>query len=80
MRERTFAEARRAAAQDSTQPTDKLAISSAIFGGMIVALLFLVRAITLPAPPVPDVAQMLNPDTDPPPHAQVGHVPSNGQP
>lgn len=80
MRERTYLEARRAAAQDSTQPTDKLAVGSALFGGIVVTLLFVLRAIVLPAPPLPSVSQIVNPQSDPPPHVQAGHVASNGQP
>jgi hypothetical protein len=74
MRERTFAEARRAAAQDSTQPTDKVAVGTALFGGILVTLLFVLRAITLPAPPVPEISQLLNPPADAP-HVQSGHQP-----
>jgi hypothetical protein len=76
MRERTYLEARRAAAQDSTQPTDKLAVGSALFGGIAVTLLLVLHAIALPAPPMPDLSQVLYPQTGPP-HVESGHVPSN---
>jgi hypothetical protein len=39
MRDRTWLEARRASAQDSTRPTDRLALVSVLAGALLIALM-----------------------------------------
>jgi hypothetical protein len=45
MPERNWLEARRAAAQDSTRPTDRLALASVLVGALLVLIVLLVRAV-----------------------------------
>ena len=83
MRERSSLnlEARRAAAQDSTRPSDRVAIGSALLGALIVAVVLIVRGILWSGPAVPSVPQVLDPNSGQvPPHVQSGAVPPDAHP
>jgi hypothetical protein len=74
MRDRTWLEARRSAAQDSTRSTDRLAIATVLAAAALVMLILVVRGLLWPAP-APDFSQLLNPQSGQiPPHVQSGFV------
>jgi hypothetical protein len=81
MRERSLLEARRAAAQDATRPSDRVAIASALLGAVIVTVVLILRGILWSGPAMPSVPLVLDPDSgQQPAHVQSAAVPSDAHP
>jgi hypothetical protein len=67
-------EARRAASQDATRPSDRLAVVSALLGAVLVGGLLLLR-VGLSVPPPPSLTELMGDPNAPAPHAIVGAQP-----
>jgi hypothetical protein len=66
--------ARRPAADDGARPSDRIALGSALLGGVLFAAVFAARC-TFALPTIASVPQMLS-DTGQAPHVQVGAQPA----
>jgi len=79
VRERSFIEARRASSQDTTRASDRIAIASALFGAVVVALMLIGRELIL-VPHVPAVSSLVDPNGGQVRRVQSGYMPSAAQP
>ena len=66
-------EARRSASQDATRPSDRVAIGSVFIGGLLAAIVIIVR-VGFSSAPAPSLNQLFSDSNAQAPHVQSGFV------